>query len=315
MPNPLLVDTIRLSAPIDLARTELMAFEAGRADTRVNPASGDVLSEGVMTRAPDGVTRFGYYFARGRNEAIGWLEASLPRLVHGNNVQALQYEEAIRTAVTLTSSVAEVMPWKSESKDMRLSRIDLVMDIREVHDPGRLMRAWARDGAKARFGPNGLQSLKLGTAGSREVTIYDKSAEMGLNLPAGHPRHIRIETRLRGGYLARRGIRSLAEATADRLEAERHRAFHYYALHRGIVEERSLLDALSETDWSDAVKAGVLYLARERAEGREPFARATRRSHAARLASLNVRASGRGRHGFASSRIDYETATQVSSLG
>jgi hypothetical protein len=303
---PLLIDTMRVSGPVD-GLSDLGALRNARADSSVALGTGEIIKNHRRATLASGVT-IGVY--EGPTGSRGWLEASLPRLRHGSNENALPYDEAMKTAENMVEEARAYLPWSLPFADLTLARVDLVLDVHGVTQLDALMTLWVASGrpVSAHLEKGRFQSLTYGARAYRSVLAYDKTVQMRPKVRPGEPRQLRIETRLQRSCLKRQGIDFIGEATEERLDAQRLKAFNAHGFSRGIISLRSTYRVIQESQYTDSIKAGMFWLTTSENHGDDTFHGNTRRDHRRRLSDLGL---GSGEPIFAAARIDYRSASEI----
>jgi hypothetical protein len=180
------IDTVRLSHPIDHGRRIALGYDAAKRVSGYKVPLGEHVTLDIL---PD----------------LAALEVSLPNHVNKSNVQCLKLEDARDAARRMYCKVARRVPWASDClsplTDLKLARVDLVVDFTDVHDTARVLdrvdRNSRRTGIPTERHANSGETLLLKRY-RWSCTLYDKHLESGGEALEGH---LRCEARLRSGRL------------------------------------------------------------------------------------------------------------------
>jgi len=242
-----------------------VAFQVGP-DFRTTGATASVVQLGEVGEA----WRYRHKLAGGGFLALGingkaWAEASLPKRIDGENVEAVTVPDALELLRGLVAEADEYCDRKVPFEHAEVVRIDAVRDFQGVHHAAELLSGLANTPRPA------VQKVKLFqdpercsaetlTVGPKawKMTGYDKHVETAGAAPEGQ---LRTETRLhreqllseharKGGYM----MGHVADITDDKVERLHRGRFELACFDREVVGVASVAAAIRRAELTDESK-------------------------------------------------------------
>ena len=216
--------------------------------THAQPAR-DSLPEGTQAHVDDVGTPgegWRYHVKLSSGAVLQWggggravMEWSVPKMLHGHNVEAVGLLDALGCAREVYREAAGVLAPTEAFEACRVYRVDVVRDFSDVPAPLPLLRALQHFPSKGRCvarlyadpARNGAATLTKGN-GARGGTLYDKWAEVArtelpknvLSLAEGR---LRYEARIRKRPLEKAHAGTVADLSRDRLETVRREVWEW----------------------------------------------------------------------------------------
>ena len=321
------IDTIRVGG--SATPEQMLDLPHGRYTRHVNQRTGELSDTLYKSHASLGSADLHVNVARGRDGLIFWyVEASVPRLLRGDNLSPATPPEVLSALSQLESAVVQQLGAVGAPANWRVYRLDVTRDFRDV-----TARALLLDGlavlpvahAKVRQqyrGPRGdTQTLRGGTPGRYMATLYDKHEEclargngVGQVAAAGH---VRCEVSLRRPVLRDVGLTTVASVTATAIEQVARSYFRrcgydrqVRGMSRAMMEVHLHMDDLSDSERRKIPKMlGILQM---QAVGLDPMAcSGTLKVHLDLARRLGLSAADFVNPGGHSLRLDFDSGTQV----
>jgi hypothetical protein len=238
------------------ARIDTLAFSFPIFDRDSTGATTSIAHEGTEdeVRSSRQKLRNGGFVAFANVHDSAWVEASLPKRLDGQNIEALTVRDALEVARSAMEEATEfVTPTKMGERFelSKLIRLDGVRDFDDVSSISEILNGLAAVPREARLKVrrfqdaqrNNTESLRVGPK-SWNAQMYDKHAETGGEAEVGR---LRFEVRMRSdqltdqrakkeGYL----MRQLVDVTEERVGLLTRRSFERVSFDREVVGKASV---------------------------------------------------------------------------
>lgn len=245
------IDSLRVAVPLG-------GWQTDAPPTRYDGRGNLVLLDGKARARLQSVTGVG----------LAYVEASLPKVLLGSNVDPLPYERMREAIETILRDLGRhLVVDDAREAALRVLRVDLVRDFEGVIDHGLLLRGLETT-PRNRCYHGQLHShggepetLTFGVH-SWSITLYDKHAESKGVAPKGR---LRCEVRLRERRLGQKwtqerggAIRVVSDISEDRMEQLARASFDLAGLGSRVVSKPEALRRASELPLKPQERAALM---------------------------------------------------------
>lgn len=312
------LDTVGISIPIR------DADQSGATVTILNAGTRDQKSEWRRTLPGGG------FLAGGRGHSA-WVEASIPKRIGEDNVEAVPLPIALEALEALHAEALEyVEPDRHKGGhsflDANVKRLDFVRDFDGVASQSIMLDGLATVPLRGRVKRRRYADVKRNRAETLSVgnsvwlaTLYDKHAETQGLAPEGR---VRFEARMRSDRLTsewakKNGghIRSLRDMTEEKCQMLRRGMFHRVGYDREVAASARVADLIASTDLSPREQRNLWAYLTMPGAGADPGfgtqAAAKYRRLAEELGVTVLQLDDAGPEAPVVMRLDYDRGTEV----